>query len=281
MTTSLPGRHLVLAQLSGYAADRLSAAEAAALEEHLLACPECRALVGSAGAVDDRRLDAVWTEVVDALDQPRSSVAERVLHRLGTSRETARLILAAPSLRLPWLAAVATCLLLSVIAAAAGGVRGPWLFLALAPLLPVAGVVMAYGPHSDAAWELTRATQYSMSRLALLRSLAVVASTVPLAALAGALLPSAAWWMAAVWLLPSLAFVTITLWVATYIQPVPAAGLLAIGWVAVTGDATVRRIDPAVLLHPGVQLGFAAAVVVASIGLWLRRADLVTPRWQA
>jgi hypothetical protein len=281
MTTSLPGAHVIPAQVSGYAAGRLSAAEESSFEEHLMSCAACRRLVSSGGRVDDRRLAAVWSEVVDVLDQPRVPMVERVLHRLGVGPETARLVAAAPSLRVPWLTAVATCLLLAVIAAGEGGVRGQWLFLAVAPLLPVAGVAAAYGPRWDSAWELARATQYSLSRLALLRSLAVLGSTLPLAAVVGVALPDADWWLAAVWLLPSLAFVTLTLWAATYVEPLLAVGVLTVGWLAVTSSATVHRTDPDLLWQPAVQFGFAAVMVAAAAGLWVRRGELATPRWQA
>lgn len=281
MTTSLPGPHVVPAQVSGYAAGRLSARDEVSVEEHLISCAACRQLVSSAGSVDDERLAAVWSEVIDLLDQPRVPAVERVLHRLGASRETARLVAAAPSLRVPWLTAVTTCLLLAVIAASAGGVRGQWLFLAVAPLLPVAGVAAAYGPRWDSAWEIARATRYSLSRLALLRSLAVLGSTLPLAAVVGVALPNADWWLAAVWLLPSLAFVTLTLWAATYVEPLLAAGALTVGWLAVTSSATARRADPDMLWQPAVQLGFAVAILAAAAGLWLRRGELAKSRWQA
>lgn len=281
MTTSLPGPHIAAAQLSGYAAGLLSAAEESRLEEHLVACAVCRQLVPSVGAVDERRLDAVWNQVVDVLDRPRTSVVERMLHRLGASRETARVVAAAPSLRLPWLSAVAACLLLAAVAAGAGGARGSWLFLTLAPLIPVAGVVAAYGPHTDPAWELTRATPYSLIRLTLLRIAAVLASTLPLAVVVGLLLPGSAWWVAAVWLLPALAFVMLTLWAATYFEPLLAAGVLIVGWAAVTSHAMWHRTDPALLLQPSVQFAFTGAAAVAAVGLWSRRDKLAGPRWQA
>lgn len=282
MTTSVPGPHLAPDQLSGYAAGVLSAVEESYLEEHLLSCGACRRLVPAVTPVDDRRLEAVWHEVVDVLDRPRPSVAERALRRLGASRETARLVAAAPSLRLPWLSAVCACLLLAAVAAGTGGVRGSWLFLTLAPLIPVAGVAAAYGPHTDPAWELARAAPYSLARLTLLRGAAVLASTLPLAVLVGLLLPGSAWWVAAVWLLPSLAFVTVTLWSATYLDPLLAAGMLTVGWVAVTSHAMWQRADPALLLRPGVQLAFAAAAAVAAVGLWSRSDTLATgPRWSA
>ena len=270
MTSSTPGGHVASAEVSRYAAGHMTADDETLLEDHLLGCTAGRQAVTTSSSVDEHRLAVVWEGVVDQIDRPRVSVAERLLRWCGARPETARLVVAAPSLRAPWLAAVAACLLLSMVAAA-GSVRGTWLFLTLAPLLPVGGVVAAYGPHSDPAWELARSTQYSLARLAFLRAVAVLASTVPIAALVGALLPNADWWICAVWLLPALTFVLASVWLGTYVRPLPAAVTLAVGWLAVTTSATARRVDPDVLLRPGVQAGFAVAVVLTAVGVWSRR----------
>jgi hypothetical protein len=276
---SLPGPHVAVGELSRYAAGLLPEVEESLLEEHLLSCAACRGLVPSVGAVDGQRLDVVWADVVDILDRPRLSVVERALHRLGVRQETSRLIAAAPSLRIPWLVAIAGCLLLAVAAANTGGARGSWLFLTLAPLMPVAGVAAAYGPHVDACWELARATSYSLARLCLVRVTAVLCSTLPLAVLVGLLLPGSAWWVAAVWLLPALAFVMVTLWAATYVDALFAAGVLAAGWAAVTTSAMWHHSDPALLLHPFVQFAFAGAAAFAAAGLWSRRGSLAGSQW--
>lgn len=280
MTISLPGPHLAVDELSSYAGGLLSAADESFVEDHLLSCVACRGLVPSVGAVDEGRLVEVWDEITDVLDRPRASMVERLLRQLGVSQETSRLVAAAPSLRVPWLAAIVVCLLLALAAAGAGGARGSWLFLTLAPLLPVAGVAAAYGPHTDPAWELARATPYSLVRLCLVRIAAVLGSTLPVAALVGLVLPGSVWWVAVVWLLPALAFVTVTLWAATYVDALLAAGVLSIGWAAVTTSAMWHRSDPALLLHPVVQLAFAGAAAVAAAGLWSRRGDLAGRQWQ-
>lgn len=267
---TIPSRHVAPALLAGYVGGRLSEEDEVFLEQHLLGCAMCRGEVSSALPPSADRLDAVWNNVVDVLDRPSATPIERALHRVGMNRETARLVAAAPSLRLPWLAAMTTCLLLAVVAAAAGGVRGSWLFLTLAPLIPVASVVAAYGPRTDPAWELARATPYSLARLTLLRVAAILVTTIPLAIIVGVLLPGIEWWVGAVWLLPALSFVALTLWLGTYVEPLVAAAVLAIGWAVVTGAAAVHRSSPHVLLQPAVQLAFAAVVVVAALGVHAR-----------
>ena len=56
------------------------------------------------------------------------------------------------------------------------------MFLALAPLAPVAGVAITFGPGADPSFELTVASPISTVRLLLLRAAAVLATTLVLAA---------------------------------------------------------------------------------------------------
>ncbi len=108
----------------------------ASIEAHRIACADCRALL--VPAVAPQRLDAVWTEIVDRIDVPKASLLERLLRRLGVREDTARLLAVTPSLRLSWLTGVAIALVLALFGANSGG-RSVVAFLALAPVLPVAG----------------------------------------------------------------------------------------------------------------------------------------------
>ena len=220
------GWHVDPALLGRYAAGSLGGSGAASVETHLLGCARCRAAL--APAVDTDRLSAVWTEVIDRVDAPRRTPVERLLVALGMRDDTARLIAAAPSLTVSWLAALSAALIFAALAADAGG-RGVLLFLALAPVLPVAGVAVAYGPDVDPTYELGLAAPYSSFRLLLLRSGAVLASTMLLAALAAVLLPVDGW-LAAAWLLPALALTAATLAVSTRIAPAWTAGGLVTAW---------------------------------------------------
>ena len=79
---------------------------------------------------------------------------ESLLVRIGVADHTARLLAATPVLRRSWLAAVALVLLMAVVATDAGRAASPTLFLALAPLLPLAGVALSYGPVLDPTYEM-------------------------------------------------------------------------------------------------------------------------------
>ena len=131
--------------------------------------------------IDERlasNLDAIMGEVT----APPRSRFERALLALRVPEPTARLMAATPVLRWAWFAAVGLVL---VMAAGAGSKQ--WkpgdqlaVFLALAPLIPVLGVAMAYGPHSDRAYEVTVATPLSGLRLILLRTITVVVAAAAL-----------------------------------------------------------------------------------------------------
>jgi hypothetical protein len=158
---------------------------------------------------------------------------ERGLVRLGVPDHVARLLASTPSLRLSWLAAAAVAIGFSAWAANAGA-DGRLVFLAVAPVLPVAGVAAAYGPWADPSHELATATPFSGLRLLLLRTLAVLMVTTIVTAIGGALVPAGEI-SAFAWALPALALTFASLALATVVAPHVAGvavGLLCFGTVA-------------------------------------------------
>lgn len=212
----------------------------ASAEAHLSACADCRALL--VPLVDGHRLNAGWDHIVERVDAPSPGPVEWLLHRLGVQEHTARLIAATPSLRVSWLLAVAAALTFALIAADSGA-RGMLLFLTLAPMLPVAGVAVAYGPEFDPMYEIGAAAPYSGFRLVLLRSAAVATTTALLTGVAGLLLPGSSWTGAA-WLLPALALSALTLALSVRVTPIHAAVGVGTAWVVAVlvaqGDAGGR-----------------------------------------
>ena len=265
MTARIPDQwHLDEELLEDYALGApLMPARAASAEAHLETCATCRGRL--APLVDTARLDAVWEEVLDAVDGPAPSWVERFLTQLGLAPATARLVALTPSLRVPWLAGVALALLMA-LAAAHTGPRGVALFLALAPVLPVAGVAVTFGPRSDPLHEVVLATAYSTFRLLLARSLTVVVSTVLLALPVAALLPGSPW-LAVAWLLPSLALVTTSLALAARFDPLLTSLVLGIGWLAVGLSALGPDRDPLLVSRLGVQAACLALFVAAGLAL--------------
>ncbi len=241
---------------------------AASVEAHVVRCAECRGRL--VPAVEPPRLDLVWAEVLDRIDAPVPGPVERLLRALGVRDDTARLLAATPSLGGAWLGSIAVVLVLALAAAHAAD-RGVAVFLALAPLLPVAGVAAAFSPLTDPVHELATASPYSSVRLLAVRSAAVVAVTVLLAGGAAALLPGAAPWLAAAWLLPALALTAGTLALATWFDPLHSALVLSTAWLGVTAPALAPGRDPLFVLSAGVQLACLAVLVAALATVAVRR----------
>ncbi|KGN33792.1 membrane protein [Knoellia sinensis KCTC 19936] len=257
--------------LTAYMEGRGTPTVAASIEQHLVRCAECREVVAT--LTDPEPLRGVWDRIATEVSAPSTSLAERVLIRLGLTDRDAVLVRSAPTARGAWLLGILLCLVFAILAAAAGGEGATLLFLWTAPLVPVLAVSTAFGQDADPSWEIVVASPFSPLRLVLLRSVAVIATALPLSALAGALLPGPAW-QAVAWLVPSLAGVALTLALATWWPVARAAAGVAIAWIVVSGTVVAQgrrasggqaTID---LLAGGVLpiyvlIALAAAVVVA------------------
>ncbi|GAA0383854.1 hypothetical protein Acor_70320 [Acrocarpospora corrugata] len=211
-----------------YSGGDLGGTAAASVEAHLLACERCRGSV--AGAVPADRLGRLWREVADAVDAPGPGPFERLPRWAGIDEPTARLLAAAHSLRLPWLAANAVALLFAVLAAGVDDRWGMLWFLGLAPVLPVAGVALAFGRGADPAHEIGLAAPYSAFRLMLARAAAVLVTSAGLAFVAGFAALGRDWAVVA-WLLPALALTALTLLPSRF-EPAYGGAALTLLWLA-------------------------------------------------
>jgi hypothetical protein len=245
-----------------YVAGTVGPAVAASAEAHLMACAACRAQLAS--TVDVQRTAAIWRVVADRVDAPRRGVLERVLARLGVGDATARLVAATPTLRGPWLLAIAGVL---AFAAAAANADERWLgvFLVMAPLGPLGGVAVAFASGLDPSREIGLATPYSGLRLLLIRTAAVLVATVAIAVTAGLALPGSAW-LAAAWLLPAVGLTSVALALTGRLRHVVAVSAVAAGWAAIT-TSTVLNGQLAALFGANAQLAWLA--LAAGGGLWL------------
>src|SRR5687768_14565948 len=113
--TGTTGWHLDPEAIRRYAQGAAPPDLAASAEAHLMKCAACRGAIAS--RVDARRVESIWQEVADRVDAPRRRGPERLLARLGVGEATARLVAATPTLRVPWLLAVAGVLVLAAWAA--------------------------------------------------------------------------------------------------------------------------------------------------------------------
>jgi hypothetical protein len=262
--------------LAAYAAGRLDVAGTWSVEAHLTRCAACRELSGA--LAEPERLRRGRAALIATVDVPRTGPLERLLVRLGVPDHTARLLAATPALRGSWLLAVAATLVFAVLAARLGsGPDASLAFLTVAPLLPLAGIAVAYGPGIDPTYEIGLAAPMRSFKLLLLRAAAVLGTTTVLAAAAGLALPGLGL-AAAGWLLPALGLAACSLALATAVEPLRATGLSAGAWVAAV-LVTVAPPGPSSVLFaaPG-QAAFAILGLLAAVVVGLRRGRFESDR---
>ncbi|BAN04557.1 hypothetical protein [Ilumatobacter coccineus] len=183
------------------------------------------------GPVDAARLDANWTAITAELDAPQPSRIERLLRFARVPTRVTRLVVATPALRRAWYLAVAVVVFIGLAAIDPDEPRQSlFVLLVLAPLVPVLGVSMAYGPAADPAYEVQLATPMRGLRLIAMRAATVlgvsIAVIVPIALLGEVSRP-----MAAAWLLPAFAVTTGSLALMTFVPPRLATAIAGGAWV--------------------------------------------------
>ncbi len=250
-----------------YVAGQTTAAETMRVEQAMDASAAWRALVGS--NVPELRLEENLAAITVELDAPKRGFVERIMTRIGMPEHVARLMAATPVMRRSWYLASFLVLFFGLAAANPDGNTGSLVFfLALAPIVPVLGVGLAYGPGIDPAHDMTVATPISGFRLLLLRSISVLATSVVFGGVASLLGSTQEGLEIVGWLLPSLALTTITLALSSVINTRAAAAVTAAGWLTVVSIVANAAAEltmfgaPAQVAYLVVALG-AAAVVYA------------------
>jgi hypothetical protein len=246
--------------------------DGASLEQHLIHCVECRDRI--AGVVEVPPLEMIWARIRDQAQSPAPGFVERMLRRFGLSATDSLLVSVAPSLRTSWLLSLAVTLGFVGLSAKYGGSPGLIFFVLLTPLIPVAGVAFAYGPDVDPAFEVGLATPYSAARLLLLRTVAVLMTSLPVVLVAALLAP--AWFSISAWcLVPALSFTAITLAGCTWARPAVTGVGLGIAWFSTVGAAVLHH-ALAVVVSPALLLVYAVIGLLAVIVLRLRIPRLTT-----
>ncbi|MFF9059722.1 zf-HC2 domain-containing protein [Streptomyces sp. NPDC101213] len=251
--------HVPEEDLRAYARGELVAPLVWSADTHLAGCARCRSRL--AGAVDPVALDAGWERLDAELDAPRPGPVERLLVRLGAADHTARLLTATPVLRRSWLLAVASLLVMTVLAVHL--VDRPALFLALAPLLPLGGVALSYGPALDPAYEMAVVAPMHGFRLLMIRTVAVLTAGFVFNGLATLALPEYGL-LALAWLLPALALTATGLALTPRLGPVLAPALVGGAWLTLLVVAQSQAHSSATLV-PFTAAGQSAAAAVAAL----------------
>lgn len=255
-------------ELRAYAAGTADPPQLWSVDAHLASCAACRQRL--AHRVDTELVSTGWSRLDGALDAPKPGLLEGLAVRLGVPEYAARLLFAMPALRLSWLTAV---ILTLVFATAAGYVTKtfavPIPFLTIAPLLPLAGVAVSFGPGVDPTYELALVAPIQTFRLLLLRCTAVLATTTVLTGAASLALPG--YGLAALgWLLPALTMTLVSLALTPRFGPVVAASGVGVGWLVLlactvhldTGESAVFATTGQLCLAAGALLASAVLVKV-------------------
>jgi hypothetical protein len=261
--------HIEQETINRYSTGTIGRVSAASVEAHLATCVDCRSLL----TVDRSWLEQSWASVADIVEAPKLTAVERALSFIGVPKHLARLISVTPSLRPSWVLAVAVSLLFAGLASRlAVQQNGVDLFLMLAPVVPVAGVAVAYGRLADPAYEITVSSPVDPLRLLLLRSAAVTVIATAFSLLVDMGIRSDL--RIGLWLLPALALTIITLALGTRLTMWVAASVVTTGWVAlvVSVSLEVPGRSTMVLFTPFSQLSYLLALVA---GAWVlsRRHD--------
>ncbi len=258
--------------LTDFARDprRLDHVTAASVETHLAACADCRATVTRASDASFARMS--WDAIADVVDRPRRSRIERLLAAVLPD-DTARLVAATPSLQAAWLAAV--IIVTAAAIAATHSLNSDAAFLALAPLLPLAGVAGAFGSTPDPVGETALATPAHGAGLVVARTLAVLTVTMPVLLVASAFLPVVDS-RAVAWLLPALGLTALATALSTWWTPYSATTTAALAWgcavlIVPRLDGTASAIQRSELFGAYGQVVFAVVLVGAGIVAATRR----------
>ncbi|XHM67398.1 hypothetical protein ACE6JH_12275 [Streptomyces nigra] len=154
-----------------------------------------------------------------------------------------------------WLPAVLLVALGAVLLAHVAGFSGArTLLLAVAPVVPVAGVALSYGRHADPLHELAASTPSAGLRLVLTRTTVVLAVSLPLLTLAGLVLPSPGAPGAAAWLLPGLTLTLAALALGGWLGLRTATAVTGGGWLCAVLAPALATPDGAVARHLSDQL---------------------------
>ena len=216
---------------------------ASSIEAHLVTCAECRRVLTS--ATDPAVATTSWGAVADRIDQPRTTLAERLLRRLGVGGGIARILAATPALRAAGLLSIVVLAAGAALLSRGADTAGP--FLVLAPLAPLAAVAVAFAPVSDPAGEAGVATALHGFGLVVRRAAVVLGATFTLLGIASLAVPELGS-TAAAWVLPSLALSLSAMALSTWTRVEIAAGGLSAAWMVTVW--CVRWFDDRQLAYP-------------------------------
>jgi hypothetical protein len=230
-----------------------------------------RFLADGSAMPDPARMVANFAGIEAELDAPPLSRLARVLGRVGVDERTIPLITATPSLRRSWLISIVIAVLFAINAAStsnADGVDRIVVFLTMAPLVPLLGVALAFGPTVDPTHEIAVAAPLDGFRLFLVRSITVLSTSTTVLLIGSILMPEGGGYRVA-WLLPALAVTTVTMAAATRFSARRAAAVVGVAWLLLV-MIIAGAADTAAAFGPSVQI-VSLVISVAGLVTFTRR----------
>jgi len=222
------------------------------------------------GSVDTGRLAANLAAIDSELDAPRASLLARLLKRVGVEDRIVPLVTATPALRRSWIIAVAVALLFALNAASSAVGNGTdriVVFLTIAPLVPILGVALAFGPAVDPTHEVSIAAPMDGFRLFMVRAITVFSASTAMLLIGSLLVPTGG--AARIgWLLPALATTAITMALSTRVDPRMAAGGVGSLWVVVVVVVS-QAATPSAMFGPLTQV-LSGAITLAAAAMFIR-----------
>ena len=242
---------------------------ASSLEAHLMSCAACRRrLTAAAPPAAAAAVAASWAAIADRVDQPRSTLVEQLLHRLGVGNGTERLLTATPAVRAAGLLAVGIVALAAIALSLTTQAVGT--FLMLSPLVPLAAVAATFAPAADPAGEAGIGTPLHGAGLVLRRAAVVLGASFGVLEAVALALPGMGS-MAAAWVLPAIALALGALALGTWLRAEVAVGVLAAGWLLTVWsvswaiDHRTPIVDSATFSAAGQAIALAVAVAAAAV----------------
>jgi hypothetical protein len=257
--------HVDAATMDRYQAGAVDRVTGASVEAHVTGCADCRQLVEA----DPARLQRWWEGTAVAVMPGRPGMVERGLARLGVPGHLARLVAVSPVMRASFLLATAIVTAFAALASASDpDGRTYMVFVAVAPLVPVAGVGFAYGRLVDPAHELTMSSPIDALRLLLIRAATVLAVSLVAGLVAWPFVPVPSTLGLSAWLAPALALTLVTLALASRLPVGTAAAVVAAAWVLLMASSAVADLD---VFVPAGQAAWAALATLAAAAVAVRR----------
>lgn len=257
--------HVTAAEIHRYREAALDRVTAASVEAHLTDCGACRSLV----VADRDWVERSWSAIAERVEPGGAGVIERTLVRLGVPGHVARIVAVSPALRLSFLLAVVLVTAFAVLASISNPTGDTYrVFLVVAPLLPVVGVAFAYGRLVDPVFEWTLASPIDSFRLLLLRTVTVLAVSIPIGLVAWPLVPAPSALGFTAWLLPALALTLVTLALSSRLEVWLAGSMVGGGWAAVMLIAFTENYA---VFDGAAQIAYAALAVSAALAVAVQR----------